>query len=279
MPLRRRLQQPLSDASVAHPYSRLLSGACHYCYSPQSPEAIKAGLRTAYLQLDQKLRKLPEIERGDDHSGSTSIGSMVTPDHIVLSNCGDSRAIIVRDGKAILATEDHKPYNPTEQARIRDAGGHVSMQRVNGDLAVSRALGDFVYKQCASKPDVEQQVSPEPEFYVHERSAQDSFLVLACDGIWDVKSNQNVADFVTSMAKAGCTSLDDMAAELIKDCLKRGSRDNMSAIIVRLPGAPVPTEEEKAEWAKRYAAQLKEEAGEADHDTRAAGTSAAGASH
>ncbi len=97
---------------------------------------------------------------------------------------------------------DHKPYTPSEQARIEAAGGTVSMKRVNGDLAVSRALGDFVYKHSRELPAERQQVSPEPEFIVKERSAEDQFLILACDGIWDVMSNEDVARNVLSVSGA-----------------------------------------------------------------------------
>jgi serine/threonine protein phosphatase PrpC len=63
---------------------------------------------------------------------------------------------------------------------------------VDGDLAVSRALGDFVYKMNSAIPDVEQKVSPEPEFVCVTREPEDEFLILACDGIWDVVTNEQV---------------------------------------------------------------------------------------
>jgi protein phosphatase 1B len=100
--------------------------------------------------------------RGDDHSGSTAITALVTPTHVFVGNCGDSRAILVRGGNAVEMSIDHKPYLPAETARIEAAGGTVAMRRVNGDLAVSRALGDFVYKQGRDIRAEAQQVSAEP---------------------------------------------------------------------------------------------------------------------
>ena len=98
----------------------------------------------------------------------------------------------------MLATEDHKPDNPHETERICSAGGTVSMKRVNGDLAVSRALGDFVYKQRKAAEGVwfdpeGQQVSCVPEVSIRERDPSMAFVVLCCDGIWDVFSNDEVA--------------------------------------------------------------------------------------
>ena len=77
--------------------------------------------------------------------------------------------MVVNDA-AVAMSEDHKPYNDSEKERIVKAGGFVSMKRVQGDLAVSRALGDFVYKNT-ELPQPEQQVSPEPEIRIHERDS------------------------------------------------------------------------------------------------------------
>lgn len=89
------------------------------------------------------------------------------------------------------------------------------IQRVNGSLAVSRALGDFEYKNVQGKGQCEQLVSPEPEIFVEERSDKDEFIVLACDGIWDVMTNEELCDFVrdrmllTDDLKSVCNSVVD----------------------------------------------------------------------
>ena len=57
--------------------------------------------------------------------------------------------------------------------------------RVRGDLAVSRALGDFPFKCSGDLPAEKQMVSPEPEILVIERNEKDQYLMFACDGIWD----------------------------------------------------------------------------------------------
>jgi serine/threonine protein phosphatase PrpC len=106
---------------------------------------------------------------------------------LIVANVGDSRCILVKKSQnggppeAVEMSFDHKPYLDTEMRRITNAGGTVTMRRVNGDLAVSRALGDFVYKHRRDLKAEEQQVSAEPEIIARERSADDQFLVLACD--------------------------------------------------------------------------------------------------
>ena len=163
-----------------------------------SIEDVTKGVKTGFLTLDEKMRSMPEVVSGEDKSGSTAVCSILSPKHIFFANCGDSRAVLCRNGKCAFATQDHKPVNPLEKERIQNAGGSVMIQRVNGSLAVSRALGDFEYKNVEGKGPCEQLVSPEPEIFVEERNKEDQFLVLACDGIWDVMSNEELADFIHS---------------------------------------------------------------------------------
>jgi len=101
------------------------------------------------------------------------VSALVTPTHIIVANCGDSRCVLVRAGKAVDMSIDHKPYLEAEQRRIEHAGGTVTMRRVNGDLAVSRALGDYVYKQVHDLPARAQQVSAEPEIMTEARTGDD----------------------------------------------------------------------------------------------------------
>ena len=71
---------------------------------------------------------------------------MITPKHYFVFNVGDSRTVLVRNKQLQFATEDHKPTNEGEKRRIEGANGKVIINRINGSLAVSRALGDFDYK-------------------------------------------------------------------------------------------------------------------------------------
>jgi serine/threonine protein phosphatase PrpC len=126
--------------------------------------------------------------RGDDHSGCTAIGCLVTPDNIICANAGDSRSILIRSGLAVEMSEDHKPDNAGEKTRIFAAGGTVSAHRVNGDLAVSRALGDFVYKHRTDLRAEEQQVSAEPEFKTVTRTPDDQVRkITRAEGGWRIR--------------------------------------------------------------------------------------------
>ena len=75
-------------------------------------------------------------------TGTTACVVFVTNTHIFCANSGDSRAVLCQKGNAIALSEDHKPNNPGEKARIQKAGHFVNEERVDGELALSRALGD-----------------------------------------------------------------------------------------------------------------------------------------
>ena len=92
------------------------------------------------------------------------------------------------------------------------------IQRVNGSLAVSRALGDYEYKNVEGKGPCEQLVSPEPEVFIEERTPQDEFMVLACDGIWDVMTNDELCAFIANRMKI-TSSLEEVCNQVVDTCL------------------------------------------------------------
>ena len=151
---------------------------------------------------------------------------------------------------------DHKPELPLESARVEKAGLSVTKETyyVDGQqravskvcltetdrLAVSRAFGDFEYKANVTLGPEEQAVVSVPDVVVHPRNAaSDLYLVLACDGVWDVLSNDEVAAFVCQHV-SGLVQADEpnvlprVGDLLLNHCLERGSRDNMTAVVVAL---------------------------------------------
>ncbi|KAE8280876.1 Protein phosphatase 1B [Larimichthys crocea] len=210
---------------------------------PLTVEAVKVGIRTGFLRIDEHMRSFSDLRNGMDRSGSTAVGILLSPDHFFFINCGDSRAVLYRNSHVCFSTLDHKPCNPRERERIQNAGGSVMIQRVNGSLAVSRALGDYDYKCVEGKGPTEQLVSPEPAVFEMVRAPeQDQFVILACDGIWDVMSNEELCEFVKSRLEVS-DDLERVCNEVVDTCLHKGSRDNMSVVLVCLPNAPKVSEE------------------------------------
>jgi len=156
-------------------------------------------------------------------------------------------------------SEDHKPNLELEKARIEKAGLSVTVETFEDDggvctihkvqrsetdrLAVARAFGDFEYKSNAELPADEQAVVAVPEIRAHARDEdRDMYLVLACDGVWDVMSSQEVGDFVVKHTQEATDAgeeyvLPKVGDMLLEEALRRKSRDNMSVVIVGLSNA------------------------------------------
>lgn len=180
-------------------------------------EKVKDSIRDGFLGIDRHMQQLAR-NSGWDRSGSTAAAVMISPRNIYFINCGDSRTFLCRNGQVVFYTEDHKPCNPREKERIQNAGGSVTLQRINGSLAVSRALGDFTFKEVEWRTQTEQLVSPEPEIYDLERSPSDEFLVVACDGVWDAISNEELCAFVHNRLSV-CDDLREVCSQVIDLCL------------------------------------------------------------
>lgn len=210
---------------------------------------------------------------GEGDSGTTACVVLLTPEYVVCANAGDSRSVMSKLGnKAVPLSFDHKPDDEQEERRIRAAGGYVAGGRVEGDLAVSRGLGDFRFKQLnvvmagaadsfSSDPSAQddgaadtdnvgqrrisgkpgdQKVSPIPDILVQNRnSEQDEFFIIACDGIWDVQTNQDAVRYISGLFQDGETNLGLICEELCDVCLAFGSKDNMTVLIVKFAGQKI----------------------------------------
>uniref|UniRef100_A0A0M3ILR1 PPM-type phosphatase domain-containing protein n=1 Tax=Ascaris lumbricoides TaxID=6252 RepID=A0A0M3ILR1_ASCLU len=204
----------------------------------ETRKLLAEGIKSGFLNLDAKMLERNEQGEDNERSGTTAICAIVTPTHIFLANLGDSRAVLSRRDQVAFGTEDHKPFVPKERDRIVNAGGSVMIQRVNGSLAVSRALGDFEYKAVPGLNVTQQLVSPEPDVYTIPRNPEvDEFLLLACDGIYDVMDNAELCDFVQSRLRV-TDDLSNVANQILDACLSKGSRDNMTVILVCFDAAP-----------------------------------------
>jgi serine/threonine protein phosphatase PrpC len=103
-------------------------------------------MQQAFLDIDVAIREKQSSDNSGDGSGCTAVTAMITPSYIVCANAGDSRCVLATNNGTKAMSEDHKPYDEPERRRIEAAGGRVQWRRVDGDLAVSRAFGDFQYK-------------------------------------------------------------------------------------------------------------------------------------
>ncbi|XP_042488452.1 probable protein phosphatase 2C 6 [Macadamia integrifolia] len=176
--------------------------------------------------------------------GSTAVVAVICSSHIIVANCGDSRAVLCRGKEAVALSVDHKPNREDEFARIESAGGKVIQwngYRVFGVLAMSRSIGDRYLKPW---------IIPEPEVKFVPRVKEDECLILASDGLWDVMTNEEVCEVarrrillwhkkngVTPPVERGDGV--DPAAQAAAECLsklalQKGSKDNITIVVVDL---------------------------------------------
>jgi len=196
-----------------------------------SDEEITAALQECYVNLDLKFKDRIFDVGG---SGSTACSVLLSPTKIYFINLGDSRAILSSsDGGVVFSTSDHKPENNIERERIRGAGGTVSLMRINGTLAVSRAFGDFDYKRNTDLGPEKQMVSPVPEVDGIKREESYTNIVVACDGLWDVFTNDEVSKYIQLCSKVSDNIKNDVD-NLMFAALSKNSQDNISIINIQL---------------------------------------------
>ena len=168
----------------------------------ESVDMVEDAIKAAFVSFDKKVEVRCTKPGALDACGSTAACVLISPTHYYFINCGDSRAILCRGGRVHFATADHKPYNPEEERRIKEAGGTVYMNRVNGMLAVSRAIGNYIYKEAKDKAPTEQLVSPEPDVTAIERDSEnDEFIIIASDGVFDFFENEELTAYVLEKLK------------------------------------------------------------------------------
>lgn len=164
-------------------------------------------------------------------SGSTGLAACIIGGKLYIANAGDCRAVLSRKGRAIDLSIDQKPNSRSEMERIKKAGGFVEDGYVNGLLGVSRAFGDWHLEGLKGRAGSPGPLTVDPEIEKMRLTADDEFLILACDGLWDVFSSQNAVD----VARANLRQHNDPTAtarELAAEALRRHSSDNISVVVV-----------------------------------------------
>mmetsp|Transcript_103057 Transcript_103057/g.204586 ORF Transcript_103057/g.204586 Transcript_103057/m.204586 type:complete len:281 (-) Transcript_103057:65-907(-) len=204
-------------------------------------DSVPDGLLQAFQATDNEM-----VRRNIMQSGCTACCCLLREEGnsrvIYTAHLGDSRAVMCRRGRATRLTSmtDHKATDPLEGKRVIEAGGFIVNDRVNGMLAMTRALGDHLLKMPILPNDV---VSNVPDITSTDLSPQDTFVILACDGVWDVISDQQAVELVvesmrelTPIARQlqaeGRSMAEILARMLVEEALANGSNDNISCIVI-----------------------------------------------
>jgi protein phosphatase 2C family protein 2/3 len=189
-------------------------------------EEVESSLRKAFLLADQALADDNGVSSS---SGTTAITALLFGRHLIVANAGDCRAVLCRKGEAIDMSKDHKPIYPSERKRVEELGAFIDDGYLNGVLSVSRALGDWDMK--LPRGGSPSPLIAEPEFQQIILTEEDEFLIIGCDGIWDVMTSQHAV----SLVRRGLRRHDDpeqCARDLVMEALRHNTFDNLTVIVV-----------------------------------------------
>ncbi|KAL7428681.1 hypothetical protein ACHAXH_000872 [Discostella pseudostelligera] len=235
----------LCDKLQSHPEWALAYYGCN------SDSSLLSSIFTQSCHdLDKDLRNAVKTSMNSGNGGSTAIMALICNRFLFVANIGDSRCILVKKKTIdiIPMSEDHKPNLPKERARIESAGLTVQTDHKSDTelIGVARAFGDHDFKSNTELSAFQQALVCTPDIVVRERmDDEDMYLILACDGIWDVMSNEEVGEFVArrvaerenSNNKVEGEVLARVGDDLLQLCVDKNSRDNMSALIVAFPAS------------------------------------------
>jgi len=170
---------------------------------------------------------------------------------LYIANAGDCRAVLSHKGIAVDLTKDHKPKEPSEKERIKAAGGWVHNGRLNGILGVSRAFGDVEHKtlkeESWGKEFADNPLTAEPEVTAIMLHEDDEFLILACDGLWDVMSSAQAVNFVRRYLATRNRDVQAASSALVSKAIALNTVDNVSCMVIALnqgdtdDSMPLPT--------------------------------------
>ena len=214
-----------------------------YKKSKEEAEKIKENNKNAQIEM---LRQVIDPKEQPDakismFTGCTANVLVIHDNKLFFANAGDSRSVLCRKGQAFPMSVDHKPSIPSELKRIEKADGWVSDGRILGNLNISRGIGDSEYKVNKKLKPEEQIISNFPDVKVENFSNDIDFVVLACDGIWDCKTNQEVCDFFEKRFKKEPNAkisklIEELFDEIIAPDVYTDTGvgcDNMSCIVIQ----------------------------------------------
>jgi serine/threonine protein phosphatase PrpC len=220
----------------------------YFCniYSPIASKISQSksfNQKTIIPLFERIQEKLKNYNIHSNKMGSTALISLIYPKNdkfaLKVINLGDSRAVICNEYNiAVPLTLDHKPHLFCEKERINLMGGTLEFSegddpRING-MSVSRSFGDLDNKYISCLPDI-----------FDYSLNNEKFIIMGCDGLWDVLQNQDVIDFILEkiedlknsnkqIQELKGRSENNIAQKIAEYAIKKGSLDNISVNIIFL---------------------------------------------
>jgi serine/threonine protein phosphatase PrpC len=182
----------------------------HYVFKhPAFNSDVVSALHESFAALEREWCELSRVH--DTDGGTTVIVALLHDNHLIVSNIGDSEGVLCRAGRAVSLSVPHTLRNPGERERLvscgariyRDRVGHPKYNPAYFSIAVTRAIGDVLYKDDEFTGGSPSGLVAVPDTQVIALSDEDQFLILACDGLWDVMTHQDACDYALRLIKIG----------------------------------------------------------------------------
>ncbi|KAI4344225.1 hypothetical protein L6164_011475 [Bauhinia variegata] len=202
------------------------------------PLELERVVTRSFLETDAALAKTCSLESSLS-SGTTALTAIIFGRSLLVANAGDCRAVLSRQGVAIEMSKDHRPFCSKERRRVESLGGFIDDGYLNGQLGVTRALGDWHLEGLKEMSERGGPLIAEPELKLITLTKEDEFLIIGSDGIWDVFTSQNAVDF----ARRRLQEHNDVklcGREIVEEAIKRGSTDNLTVVMVCFHSDPPP---------------------------------------
>nr|ACU24040.1 unknown [Glycine max] len=202
------------------------------------PLELEKVVKRSFVETDAAFLKTSSHEPSLS-SGTTAITAIIFGRSLLVANAGDCRAVLSHHGRAIEMSKDHRPNCINERTRVESLGGFIDDGYLNGQLGVTRALGDWHIEGMKEMSERGGPLSAEPELKLMTLTKEDEFLIIASDGIWDVFSSQNAVDFARRRLQEH-NDEKQCCKEIVQEASKRGSTDNLTVVMVCFNLDPPP---------------------------------------
>ncbi|XP_057968324.1 probable protein phosphatase 2C 27 [Malania oleifera] len=194
------------------------------------PLELEKVVTRSFMKTDAAFAKSCSLESSLS-SGTTALTAMIFGRSLLVANAGDCRAVLSRLGVGIEMSKDHRPCCIKEKRRVESLGGYIDDGYLNGQLGVTRALGDWHLEGMKEIGEGAGPLIAEPELKLQTLTKEDEFLIIGSDGIWDVFTSQNAVDF----ARRRLLEHNDVRVcckEVVEEAIKRGAIDNLTVVMV-----------------------------------------------
>ncbi|MBA0690203.1 hypothetical protein Goari_007896 [Gossypium aridum] len=218
------------------------------------PLDIEKAVTRSFMETDAAFAKSCSLESALA-SGTTALTAMIFGRSLLVANAGDSRAVLSRCGTAREMSKDHRPCCMKERRRIESLGGFIDDGYLNGQLGVTRALGNWHLEGMKEIGERIGPLSAEPELKMITLTKEDEFLIIGSDGIWDVFTSQNAVDFTRRRLQEH-NDVKLCCKEMVGEAIKRGATDNLTVVLVSFHlEPPLPSIIQRARFRRSISAE------------------------